>query len=158
MQHLLLPRLSHINKHLICRNLVEEFRKSTMMYTKAFCCVLYLTLIFFNFLANLLLLVSEYNSDPYEEFDTKRNRTVLYKQIEGQLYLPFNTSGSDGYFILKFLLEVQIECALVMTFIGKSIFYLNQIWIWSTLFIVMGTMKSFFRSIPLWIYLNFNLF
>lgn len=101
------------------RNLVESFRKKMTMHTTKFCCVLYLMLVFITFITCPLLFWAEYTSEPYEVFNIKRNKTVLYKRSEFPLFLPFDSSVSDGHYIWKFLLEIQLGMGDPLIFIGK---------------------------------------
>lgn len=93
------------------------------MHTTLFCCTIYIVLVCLTCMSSLLLFATEYTLEPYEKFDVKRNKTVIYRQSKLDLNVPFDTSVSDGHHLFVFLFEILNIYARTMSFLRKYIVF-----------------------------------
>lgn len=111
----------HQNQYFISRNALEQFRLRYMLYTRVFCSIMFLSFI----IAAVFIYSGEYLieiiSIPEEIYDSKRNKTLLYKQFSYPLWVPFDVS-LEGYYFLRLVCSLYFRTSILMMFLGKCLY------------------------------------
>ncbi|XP_076256856.1 uncharacterized protein LOC143194156 [Rhynchophorus ferrugineus] len=106
----------------IHRHPISKYKVDKMEEAKRLCVKLLMYLLFYVILNISMTYTLNYQRPVYERFNGRLNRTSLYRDYAYSLYYPFDTSISDGYYLIGFFYQPYSFFFLMSSFMCVHMF------------------------------------